>query len=302
MPLLPNKKIEASGKSLKADRSKLSFVKARRPSLSTTACILAAAFLLISAAAHARTVVRFSTNLGAIDIELFDETMPNTVANFLSYVRGGNYTSSIFHRSTTYNPASIQIVQGGGFFLSGNSIFTIPTAPPIALEPSGPNLRGTIAMARTNDPNSATSQWFFNFTDNPGLNGNYAVFGKILAATGLTILDAVGAVAVYDASPELGPVFTELPLLQPALVTTNLVRVQSAQIIPPSPRITGFEKSPAGFRIDWSAVPSGRAVDIQRRSSLTTGSWTTISPNNSNSTFTDPDPPAGAAFYRIAVP
>jgi peptidyl-prolyl cis-trans isomerase A (cyclophilin A) len=271
------------------------------PAKALLAAVLAA-LLLAAATAQARTVVRFTTNLGAIDIELFDDTMPDTVANFLNYVRGGNYTSSIFHRSTTYNPASIQIVQGGGFFLDGNSISPIPTASPIALEPSGPNLRGTIAMARTSDRNSATSQWFFNVTDNPALDGNYAVFGKILGPGSLATLGSIGAVPVYNASERLGPVFGELPLLQPELVVSSLVLVQTAQIIPPSPRITGFEKSPAGFRIDWSADPTGRAVDIQRSTALESGSWTTLSTNNSNSTFTDIDPPAGAAFYRVAVP
>lgn len=257
-----------------------------------------AAFLLLSAAtAPARTVVRFTTNLGPIDIELFDDTMPDTVANFLNYVRGGNYTSSIFHRSTTYDPASIQIVQGGGFLLDGNTISTIPTAPPIALEPSGPNLRGTIAMARTSNPNSATSQWYFNVTNNPGLDGNYAVFGKILGPASLATLDAIGAADVYNLSKQLGPSFGELPLLNEAY----LILVESAQIIPPALQVTGFEKTASGFRIDWTSEPPGRAVDIQRSTDLASGSWTTISTNNSNSTFTDPDPPGAKAFYRLSA-
>jgi cyclophilin family peptidyl-prolyl cis-trans isomerase len=275
----------------------------RRPPAKALLATALAAFLLLSAStAHARTVVRFATNLGAIDIELFDETMPDTVANFLNYVRSGNYTACIFHRSTTHNPAGIQIVQGGGFFLTGNSISPIPTASPIALEPSGPNLRGTIAMARTSDRNSATSQWYFNVTDNPALDGNYAVFGKILGPAGFTTLNAVGAVRAYNASVQLGDAFSELPLLQPALLTTNLVLVQSAQIIPPALRITGFEKTASGFRIDWTAEPPGRAVDIQRSTDLVSGPWTTLSTNNSNSTFTDTNPPEAKAFYRVSVP
>ncbi len=268
------------------------------PAKALLAAALAAFLLLSASTAQARTVVRFATNLGAIDIELFDETMPDTVANFLNYVRGGNYTSSIFHRSTTYNPAGIQIVQGGGFLLDGNTISAIPTAPPIALEPSGPNLRGTIAMARTSDPNSATSQWYFNVTDNAALDGNYAVFGKILGPAGLATLDAIGAADVYNLSRQLGPSFGELPLLNEAY----LILVQSAQIIPPALRITSFEKTASGFRIDWTAEPPGRAVDIQRSTDLVSGPWTTLSTNNSNSTFTDPAPPGDKAFYRVVVP
>lgn len=272
------------------------------PAKALLAAALAAFLLLSAATAPARTVVRFTTNLGPIDIELFDDTMPDTVANFLNYVRGGNYTASIFHRSTTKNPLDIQIVQGGGFFLDRNSLMNIPTAPPIALEQSGPNLRGTIAMARTSDRNSATTQWYFNVTNNPALDGNYAVFGKILGSDSLHILDAIGAVPVYDKSAELGLAFRDFPLLENVLVVSSLVLVQSAQIIPPALRITGFEKTASGFRIDWTAEPPSRAVDIQRSTDLVSGPWTTLSTNNSNSTFTDTNPPEAKAFYRVSVP
>jgi cyclophilin family peptidyl-prolyl cis-trans isomerase len=159
------------------------------------------------------------------------------VANFLSYVNAGSYTNSIFHRSTTDNPADIQIVQGGGFVLNGLQIDPIATAAPIPLEAGLSNLKGTIAMARTATPNSATSQWFFNVTDNldldpsPG-NDGYAVFGAVIGG-GISVIEAIGAVPVYDASSVLlNPAFSELPLLNPALEPQNLVMVNSIVAVP----------------------------------------------------------------------
>ena len=187
---------------------------------------------LAAGLARAGTGVRFTTNQGTFDVELFDATMPDTVANFLTYVSSGRYASTIFHRSTTYDPFNIQIIQGGGFRLAGNTLQPVVTNPPIRLEPSTANLRGTIAMARTSDPNSATSGWYFNVTNNPGLDFNYAVFGTV-TGTGLAVIDRIGAVQVYDASPQLGPTYSELPLLGPALTITNLVVVNNVSVVSP---------------------------------------------------------------------
>lgn len=87
--------------------------------------------------ADAGTIVRFTTNLGTFDVQLFDEQVPTTVANFLGYVGNGSYVNSLFHRSTTYNSADIQIVQGGGFVLNTNVVSPIATADPIQ-RPSPP--------------------------------------------------------------------------------------------------------------------------------------------------------------------
>jgi cyclophilin family peptidyl-prolyl cis-trans isomerase len=197
--------------------------------------------LLAAAPASANPVVRFTTNLGTFDVELFQSQVPTTVDNFLSYVNAGSYTSSIIHRSTTYT-TGIQIVQGGGFFLNETttppSLNTIATGAPIALDAILPNLQGTIAMARTNDPDSATSGWYFNVTDNPQLDATpgvpgtgYTVFGRIIPGD-LGVLDAIAGVEVFDASAELGPAFSELPLLNPALEPQNLVMVNSIVAVP----------------------------------------------------------------------
>lgn len=206
---------------------------------------MAAAIVIAAATARpadAGTIVRFTTNLGAFDVQLFDEQEPTTVANFLGYVGDGAYANSVVHRSTTYDPADIQIVQGGGFVLvttpTTAALDPIATVAPIPLEAGLPNLRGTIAMARTNDPNSATSGWFFNVQDNPALDPNpalgrdgYAVFGEVIG-DGLTVLDAIGSLTVYNASAQLGGAFGQLPLLNSALEVQNLVLVGNVVAVP----------------------------------------------------------------------
>ena len=201
-----------------------------RPLLSLVAPVV---LLAASLPATAGSLVRFATNVGEFDVELYDAAMPITVANFLTYVNADRYDSTIIHRSTTYNPADIQIVQGGAYLLSSGSLLPVTTDPPIVLESgSATNVRGTIAMARTSAPNSATSQFFFNVQSNPALDGNYAVFGNVVGAAGLAAIDAIGAVPVYDVSVQLGAAFSELPLLNPALDPSNVVLVQSVNVVP----------------------------------------------------------------------
>ena len=257
--------------------------------------------LLACPVLHGATVVRFTTNLGTLDVELFDESMPVTVANFLKYVDSGRYNWSFIHRSTTYNPNTIQVVQGGGFFFqTANSISEIATDPPILLEPSGSNLRGTLAMARTNDPNSATSQWFFNSADNTQLDPNYAVFGRVTSAQGLAVLDAFASVPVYDASEQLGAVFSELPLTQPALAANNFILISSIERL--TARITSFSQGAGGFQLNWATTPLSTPVNIERRTDLAGGAWEVISTGNTTGNFTDSSTPARRAFYRVVIP
>lgn len=134
------------------------------------------------------------TSMGNIDVELDPTASPVTVNNFLQYVGNGFYTNTLFHRVIAGS-----VIQGGGF---APGLAIKPGAlPPIALEANNglSNLRGTIGMARIpEDPNSATSQFYFNLADNLFLdykdsnNPGYAVFGKIVA--GLDVMDAIGAV------------------------------------------------------------------------------------------------------------
>ena len=131
-------------------------------------------------AAPAAERVRFATSAGNFTIEVYPEAAPKTVANFLEYVNSGFYSGTIFHRVINGF-----MVQGGGF---DRDMKQKPTRAPIPLEAQNglKNKAGTVAMARTGDPNSATAQFFINVVDNPSLDypqpdGNgYAVFGKVV--------------------------------------------------------------------------------------------------------------------------
>jgi cyclophilin family peptidyl-prolyl cis-trans isomerase len=139
-------------------------------------------------------IVVLHTTKGDIKIELFHDRAPLSTDNFLHYVDTGFYDGTIFHRVI-----SDFMIQGGGF--TPGMEREKPTAPPIRNESSNglKNERGTVAMARTNDPNSATSQFFINVKDNPALDRakaldkvGYAVFGKVIE--GMDVVDAIRAV------------------------------------------------------------------------------------------------------------
>ncbi len=158
------------------------------------AIVLCAA--LIAAPALAQKV-RLATSLGDIVVELEREKAPKTVDNFLQYVKAGHYDGTIFHRVIDNF-----MIQGGGM---KSDLSEKATRAPIALESrSGlSNQRGTLAMARTMDPNSATAQFFINLKDNAFLDqpnardGNgYAVFGHVVA--GMDVVDKIRLVPVAD--------------------------------------------------------------------------------------------------------
>ena len=133
--------------------------------------------------------VTLVTNLGTLKLELNPTAAPLTVGNFLQYVNDKFYNNTIFHRIVT---SSIFVAQGG--WLSPAPVVQAGQRAPIALEVGKglSNLKGSIAMARSSDLNSATSQFYFNLADNTGLdtaNGGYAVFGKIIS--GIEVLDAL---------------------------------------------------------------------------------------------------------------
>ena len=136
-------------------------------------------------------MVRFETSLGAFTIEFFNDDAPVTVENFLQYVDDGHFDGTVFHRVI---PGFV--IQGGGMTAD---LDQKPTRAPIANEAKNgrKNLRGALSMARTNDINSATSQFFVNLVDNdfldhrPGSYG-YAVFGQVVE--GMDVVDRIAAV------------------------------------------------------------------------------------------------------------
>jgi peptidyl-prolyl cis-trans isomerase B (cyclophilin B) len=144
------------------------------------------------------TQVRLTTNYGDIVIELDADKAPLTTANFLKYVEQGFYDGTIFHRVIAGF-----MIQGGGFTADMKKK---QTNPPIKNEANNglKNKRGTIAMARTNDPDSATAQFFINLVDNGFLDyvsdnkPGYAVFGKV--TEGMDIVDKIAAVKTGSAA------------------------------------------------------------------------------------------------------
>jgi len=132
-----------------------------------------------------------NTSLGAIQLELYKNRAPKTVENFIQYANTHFYDNTLFHRVI---PGFM--VQGGGFDVS---FAKKPTLAPVKNEANAfvPNVRGTISMARTSDPHSATTQFFINVVDNASLNKNarsdgYAVFGKVV--NGMYIADEISKV------------------------------------------------------------------------------------------------------------
>ncbi len=171
----------------------------RRGALALLSALITSASLLLPQASLAQTPaqkVRLTTSMGDIMVELNAAKAPKTVENFLQYVNDKHYDGTVFHRVI-----SDFMIQGGGFT---PDLQQKPTKAPIPLEAGNglKNDRGTIAMARTNNPNSATSQFFINTVDNPNLNApkpdgyGYAVFGKVVS--GMDVVDKIRAVAVGD--------------------------------------------------------------------------------------------------------
>ncbi len=164
--------------------------------------------------ASARPTVCMMTSLGEMVFALENVKAPVTSTNFLRYANDGFFSGTVFHRVI-----STFMVQGGGFTnTNGNLINKAPTYGPIVLEPSAAttlsNTAGTLAMARTNVLDSATSQFFVNVVDNLFLNtsgGGYAVFGQLIA--GAATLDSLKSVAVVLSNGELS-LPTSPPVIQ----------------------------------------------------------------------------------------
>ena len=162
-------------------------------------------------------MIRLETSAGNIDIEL-DNNTPKTTANFIQYVKDGFYDGTIFHRVI-----NDFMIQGGGFTADMEQKTTLE---PIQNEANlgGKNLRGTLAMARTMAPHSASSQFFINVKDNPFLDftsedsqgWGYCVFGKVTA--GMDVIDTIKGVATTSAGGHQD-------------VPAEPITIQSAQVI-----------------------------------------------------------------------
>ena len=151
---------------------------------------------LLAATPGCAQKVRLATSMGDVVLELDKEKAPKSVDNFVEYVKAGHYDGTVFHRVI-----QTFMIQGGGM---KPDMSEKPTRPPIPLEAGNglSNLRGTVAMARTSMPNSATSQFFINVVDNQRLDaagGGYAVFGKV--TEGMDVVDKIKSVTTGNKGP-----------------------------------------------------------------------------------------------------
>ena len=183
--------------------------------------------------ASASEFVRIDFNLGlnqpdgtffhSVYLELFDDT-PLTQTNFLKYVNDGDYTDVVMHRLI-----SGFVLQGGGYTWNGSSFDHIPTDAPVDNEFNRSNVRGTVAMAKVGgDPDSATSEFFFNLADNSGpppdldnQNGGFTVFARVLG-NGMDLIDAFATLSTYNVAQ-----LTDVPLLSG---TQFLVMTDASQV------------------------------------------------------------------------
>jgi len=161
--------------------------------------------------------VLLKTSMGDITLELYPDKAPKSVENFLGYVNSGFYDGTVFHRVI-----SNFMIQGGGFTAD---LRQKKTRAPIANESKNglSNLRGTLAMARTADPNSATAQFFINTVDNPRLdyagdaNPGYCVFGKVVAG-----MDVVDKIRTVQTGPQ-GPFASDVPAIAVVIEKASVV-------------------------------------------------------------------------------
>ena len=163
--------------------------------------------------------VHFKTTMGDFTIELEPDKAPQTVANFIEYVRAGHYDGLIFHRVI-----KAFMVQGGGF---DRNYTKMPTRQPIENEADNglPNERGTIAMARTGDPHSATNQFFINVKYNGFLNHQsktqqgwgYTAFGRVIDG-----MNIVGRISRMETGPG-GPFPSDVPVKQVIIEKVKII-------------------------------------------------------------------------------
>ena len=163
---------------------------------------------------------------GVIKIELYPDKAPDTVQNFIRYAKDGFYNGLVFHRVMANF-----VVQGGGFYYNNNVLtYKNTTYPPIKDEASNrlSNLERTIAMARTQDPNSATSQFYFNLKNNSDLdysakNPGYCVFGKVV--DGWNLVQAMGNTPTHDESaqfPQGTQTMSNVPTVHLTIVSVTI--------------------------------------------------------------------------------
>ena len=262
-------------------------------------------FLAGGAVVWAGTLAQFRTPLGDLDVELFDQDKPVTTANFIRYVRAGVWQDMFIHRWE-----SRFVIQGGGFFVTnrhtaGVKFAQVPVFGEIANEYSAgrilSNTYGTLAMARVGGKtNSATSQWFFNLTNNAFLDlvdGGFTVFGRVVRGT--HVLERFNnpstnnGIFVADAGAPLNalPVLSRNPTFEDLVyVDILLLNVQ----VQPAPN--------GGREISWNSVSN--VLNVVEFTTPFPPDWQPLASTNGSGGLlrvTDTEVTAPARFYRVRV-
>jgi cyclophilin family peptidyl-prolyl cis-trans isomerase len=272
--------------------------------------ICAAHLLMPLMACGAGTLAQFRTPFGDMTVELFAEDKPVTVENFIRYVKGGFYHDMFIHRC---DPGFV--IQGGGYFITNRTtmplIMSVPKFGPITNEYNVgqrySNEYGTLAMARRGGfTNSATSEWFFNLTNNAFLDsvdGGFTVFGKVVDGT--NVLNEFRGFrpfsptnTIVDLRAALGnAAFGELPVLSTNVDYNALIYCDIALLDAPVVLTINQQRE-----ISWNSL-GGRVNDVEFTTGLPSVWQILIRTNGTGGTLTVTDPGAGDSrrFYRVRV-
>src|SRR5436190_7603734 len=267
--------------------------------------------LLFLSVCRGGTLAQFRTTIGDFDVELFDADKPVTVANFIRYVRSGLYTNMIMHRVETNF-----VIQGGGWYVanrntSSNGLARIPVFSSITNEfkvgKFYSNLYGTIAMAKGSDPNSATSQFFFNLANNSGSldntnnSGGFTVFGRVVGGTNILNRFKIGPTNTVVKQFNFGGPLSELPVLysaNPAGITYNdLIYVDIALL-----NVQVALKTNGTREVSWNSA-SNRVNCLEYTTNFP-ANWQLLLSTNGNGSvikFSDGATTNRSRFYRVRV-
>ena len=266
--------------------------------------------LLTAAVSTAGTLVQFRTSLGDMVVELYDRDKPVTVANFIRYVDEGRYTNLFFHRCV---PGFV--AQSGGYGVTNpaspdllTSITTVETCDAITNEfgvgPRYSNVYGTIAMAKAGgDPDSATSQWFFNLADNSAnldnQNDGFTVFGRVIKGT--NVLEQFNIRSMCYGLVNVGGALSELPVTYAGCVWPQYQHLIYVSVELLEAELHG--RAGGLCTLHWNSV-EGMTNIVEYADTLSSGSWHPLLSTNAPGGMqcaTDSTLGASTRLYRVRV-
>ena len=276
--------------------------------------------LTLAYSARSGTLAQFRTPLGNLDVELYDEDKPSTVSNFVRYAQGGFYTNVFLHRCI---PGFV--AQGGGFRTddsSSTALFSVfssvgsmgPITNEFNVGRRFSNTYGTIAMAKTaGDPNSASSQWFFNLADNSAnldnQNGGFTVFGRVIGGT--NVLEALNARSLNNGVVDLRQYYgtnattslmSDLPVTYAAARAPHYNELIYVGVSVTNLKLQVRSLGNGGREISWSSF-SNRTNTVEFATNFPPLWQSLLSTNGNGGTLTVLDSTSvnSRRFYRVRV-